>query len=176
MEFPVVSNYSVIRTVNTDNSITITAGSYGLVVSAYKMDNTHAFIADTTLDTIVAIGESSNIVYPEDGVYKFTVVEGDENETTSYIVDFCYHDITRAINLDIKDIILGSSSDLNTSKYDFISLVLLSIFYFGNTAYSVCTVSSVSANDLVELSYLYDAIVQSEMYMDINNSISSSTI
>jgi len=176
MESPTLSTYSAERTINTDNSITITAGDYALVVSGYKMDETHSFIPDTSLDVTVGIDETAIIVYLTDGVYEFIVVEGDNTETTTYIIDFCYHDITTALNLDIQDIILESAEDINTSKYDFISLALLSMFYFGNTSCSVSVVSSVTSNDLLELSYLYDAIVQSNLYMDINNSTSSSTI
>lgn len=130
--------------------------------------------SEYVIETLSALSTLTNgtrvITYSSDGIYIINVDD-------VYYIDLCVEDIHDHIKLDVIDILSNpiDECDHTMARYDFITLLLLGLQFFGNTTYSLLEQSDLPTVIGTNLQIVQDAINRSNLYVELNNSNSQST-
>lgn len=154
------------------NGITVTAGdTYSLEVDVYVMNSGYTYTALVS-GVEVGTGNSYDIDYSADGVYKIVITEN--------AVEYTYADINYSGYLSdysslLKNVLCTDCSSCDVHDYkDEISLGLIGYRFFAQSDFTITAVTDFSATaNISELQKIYDAIQRITKYTDNINTDSS---
>lgn len=143
--------------------VRVTPVSATLVVKVDKMNSQYAY-DEFVEETTITVGNTLDITYSEDGVYKYTITEG--VSPAVYYCDVSYYRIRLYITDYLKTKMCSDCNNCTQEElYYFNSLSLNSLFYFNLSVYNLTDVTDFSNLTVIQdLKDIYDAIIR-------NNSI-----
>lgn len=128
---------------------------------------------DYTVASVIAdhnVTDTTEVItYTEDGLYFIAVDD-------FVYIDLCVEDVHDHIKTDVLDILSTpiNDTDHTMARYDFMTLLLLGLHFFGNTVFDLLEQSDMpSITDTYK--QIQDAISRCKLYMELNGSTAQSS-